>query len=168
MTTSPTLTVFIVIGSIIILAGILILAYWIIKQVINDYRIDEEIRFPNIDEIEYPLKHEVCEYTDPKIGSFYIHKENAEKNPFIYPRFIYRIDSIKKNYYGEDWVKVSIKCYDTNSDMSNFYPVEYIPVKKFLEENSIIYKTRAKNIETYKQEKKKDYRKNMWKEFKKN
>lgn len=153
---NPAIVVAIVVFGILLIPVVIYTCMFLFKKAVNDYKVDTSIDFPNINEIEYRPGEQENIY--PTIGSFYIHKDNADKNPFVYPRFIYRVDSVKKNYYGDDWVKVSVKCYDMHSDATErYYPVECIPVKKFLEENSVIYKSKVKNIETYKQEKKREF-----------
>lgn len=151
--------------AVILVPIILSAAYLVVKQLINDYRIDNSINFPEINEIEYRDSEDDSGY--PEIGSFYIKKENAEKNPFIYPRYIYRVDSIKKNYYGETWVKVSSRCYDMNA-YDTSYTSDFIPLSTFLSENSRIYKSKVKNIETYKSDMKREARKNLLSFSKKN
>ena len=138
---------------------ILYCVYIVIYKTVESSRVNKKFEFPTIEEIEY-CKDPV-ENDNPQIGNFYIRKENADKNPFIYPRCIYRIDSIKKNYYGDLWVKVSTKCYDVNSDPSfASYPTEYIPMKQFVSENSKVFKSKSNNLDTVMNEEKKiDYKK---------
>ena len=131
-----------------------------IKELIAHKKIERSISFPEINEIEY--RDPVDDYSDPEIGSFYIKKENAEKNPFVYPRYIYRVDSIKKNYYGETWVKVTSKCYDLNSYSTYYSPTECIPLEVFLNENSRIYKSEIRNIDTYKSDMLNIEKKKIW------
>ena len=130
----------------------------LIKYFILDFKVKKSIEFPHIDEIEYVPESD-SSYNEVEVGDFFITKKNPEENPFKLPREVYRIDSIKRNYFGVDWVKYSVKYYEYAIVDNTYTHCE--PINEFKTHTMKIKKVKASNIEDILKNKEKAKKKDL-------
>jgi len=112
----------IVLGAIVLIGGIAYFAY-------NTAKLNAEERanrIPGPNEIFIP------EETEPHLptkGDFYIRDNKADANPFEMYN-VYRIDDVRKNIYGDYWVKYTAPGY--TSDYAPSWKELECPLDSFL------------------------------------
>ncbi len=101
---------------------------------------EDERRIPGQDEIKI-IEDDVDHV--PAAGDFYIKISDEDINPFEM-FYIYRVEEVRKNIYGNLWVKYTAPSYSNNYTPA--WKVYEVPVDAFLKGKKRVEKIKKNNI----------------------